>query len=231
MSVESRNRQSTARAEVRRDHIAVQWYARVVRRLRPNGGRLLDFGCGTGELLQRVSSHFEAYGYDASPLARTRCRAAAPNATILEEWESLPATSLDVIVSLHGLERLPRPLATLQGFAAKLVGDGVLFFVVPNPGGLGNRLKGPHWFAYRSAPQGSLPTRAEWVMLLRKAGMEPTSMHGDGLWDAPYVPLLPAALQRALFGIPAKLQALWPFTQPLLPAVLGECLIVTARKH
>ncbi len=213
------------------DRIALWWYARVVRRLRPQGGRLLDFGCGTGYLLKRLSAHFEAYGYDASPFARTQCRSTAPEAVILEEWESLPAASLDIIVALHTFEHLPRPLPTLQGLAAKLVSGGVLFFVVPNPGGLGHRLKDREWFAYRDPTHVSLLTRAEWVMLVRKAGWEVERVRGDGMWDAPYVRFLPTVVQRALFGAPAALQVFWPFGQPFLPPVLGECLIVTARKH
>lgn len=213
------------------DRIALRWYARVLQRLHPSGGRLLDFGCGTGHLLKRLSAHFEAYGYDASPFARTQCRTTAPDAVILEEWESLPAAGLEIIVSLHTLEHLPRPLPVLQGLAEKLVSGGTLFFVVPNPGGLGHQLKGRGWFAYRDATHVSLLTLAEWVMLVRKAGLEVVRVRGDGLWDAPYVPLLPTALQRAFFGAPAALQVFWPFGQLFLPPVLGECLIVTARKH
>jgi len=213
------------------DRMALRWYARVVQRLRPDGGRLLDFGCGTGHLLKRLSAHFEAYGYDASPFARTQCRTTAPDAVILEEWESLPAAGLDIIVSLHTLEHVLQPLPVMRGLAEKLVGGGTLFFVVPNPGGLGHQLKGRGWFAYRDTTHVSLLTLAEWVMLVRKAGLEVVRVRGDGLWDPPYVPLLPTAVQRALFGAPAALQVFWPFGQPFLPPVLGECLIVTARKH
>ncbi len=213
------------------DRIALWWYARVLQRLGPDGGRLLDFGCGTGHLLKRLSSHFEAYGYDASPFARTLCRTTAPDAVVLEDWESIPAASLDIIASLHTLEHLQRPLPTVQALAAKLISGGILFFVVPNSGGLGHRLKGREWFAYRDATHVSLLTRAQWVMLVRKAGLEVVRVRGDGMWDAPYVPLLPTPLQRALFGAPAALQVFWPFGQPFLPPSLGECLIVTARKH
>jgi len=213
------------------DRVALRWYARVVRRLRPEGGRLLDFGCGTGHLLKQLSAHFEAYGYDASPFARTQCRSTAPDAVILEEWESLPPASLDIVVSLHTLEHVARPLPVMQGLAEKLVSGGTLFFVVPNVGGLGHQLKGRDWFAYRDTTHVSLLTRAEWVMFARKAGLEVVRVRGDGLWDAPYIRLLPTALQRAVFGAPAALQVFWPFGQPFLPPVLGECLIVTARKR
>jgi len=149
---------------------------------------------------------------------------------ILEEWESLPSGSFDVIVSLHTLEHLPRPLPTLQGLADKLAAGGVFLFVVPNPGGVGHRLKGRQWFAYRDPTHVSILSRGEWVTLVRKAGLQVVRVRGDGLWDAPYVGAVPTALQRAFFGAPAALQVFCPISRPFLPAALGECLIVEARK-
>ena len=102
------------------DRIALWFYARLVRRLRRTGGRLLDFGCGTGHLLRRLSDHFEAYGYDASPQARGICRLTAPDAVVLEEWQSLPVGSLDVVVCLHTLEHLPHPRATMEALVQRL---------------------------------------------------------------------------------------------------------------
>jgi SAM-dependent methyltransferase len=212
------------------DRLALWWYARVVRRLCPKGGRLLDFGCGTGHLLKRLSAHGEAFGYDSAPLARGRSRRNAPDAVVLEDWESLPVATFDIIVALHTLEHLRHPLVTLQLLTSKLVAGGIFFFVVPNPGGIGRRLKGRQWFAYRDPTHVSLLSRGEWVTLARTAGLGVVSVCGDGLWDAPYVRILPTGVQRALFGAPAAVQVLSPFCRPFLPAALGECLIVTARK-
>ncbi len=212
------------------DRVALWWYARVVRRLCPAGGRLLDFGCGTGHLLKRLTPHFEAYGYDAAPYARNQCRTTAPDAVVLEEWESLPPASFDLIISLHTLEHVPRPLPLIEGLSAKLGRGGLFFFVVPNPGGLGRRLKGPQWFAYRDRTHVRLLSQGEWVTLVRKAGMEVVNVRGDGLWDAPYVRFVPTVLQRAFFGAPAALQVFAPGGRLFLPAVVSECLIVTARK-
>jgi len=212
------------------DRLALWWYARVIRRLRPQGGRLLDFGCGTGHLLKRLSPHFETYGYDAAPFARSRSRVTAPDAVILEEWYSLPPASFDVIVSLHTLEHLPQPLAALQRLASKLAYGGGFFFVVPNPGGIGRRLKGTRWFAYRDPTHVSLLRRSEWTALVRQAGLDVVRVRGDGLWDAPYVPLIPTVVQRAIFGAPAAVQVFWPRARPFLPPAWGECLIVIARK-
>jgi len=212
------------------DRIALWFYARLVRRLRPKGGRLLDFGCGTGHLLRRLSDHFEAYGYDSSPEARTVCRLTASDAVVLEEWESLPAAHLDVVVALHTLEHLAQPRPTMQALAQRLVPGGLFLFVVPNPGGVGHRLKGKRWFAYRDPTHCSVLSRGEWLTLARRVGLNVRWVRGDGLWDPPYVRLLPVGLQRFLFGAPAGVQLLLPLRRPFVPADWGECLIVLAQK-
>jgi len=212
------------------DRIALWFYARLVRRLRPKGGRLLDFGCGTGHLLRRLSDHFEAYGYDSSPEARTVCRLTASDAVVLEEWESLPAAHLDVVVALHTLEHLAQPRPTMQALAQRLVPGGLFLFVVPNPGGVGHRLKGKRWFAYRDPTHCSVLSRGEWLTLARRVGLNVRWVRGDGLWDPPYVRLLPVGVQRFLFGAPAGVQLLLPLRRPFVQADWGECLIVLAQK-
>ncbi|MGH7787541.1 MAG: class I SAM-dependent methyltransferase [Candidatus Binatia bacterium] len=212
------------------DRIALWWYARMVRRLRRRGGRLLDFGCGTGHLLRRLSPHFEAYGYDASAEARSVCRLTASDAVVLEEWESLAADSLDIIVSLHTLEHLPHPRPVVEALVRRLAPGGILLFVVPNPGGLGHRLKGRRWFAFRDPTHCSILSGGEWLTLVRRAGLRVRWVRGDGMWDPPYVPLLPVGVQRAIFGAPAGIQIALPLSRPFLPAALGECLIVAAER-
>jgi len=211
------------------DRIALWFYARVARRLCRRGGRVLDFGCGTGHLLRRLSRRFEAYGYDASPHARNRCRMVAAEAVVLEDWRTLEANSVDLIVALHTLEHIEHPAGLVGELAVRLKPGGVLLFVVPNPGGLGHRLKRKRWFAYRDPTHWSLLSQGEWVMVARRAGLRVDWVHGDGMWDPPYVGWLPESVQRYLFGAPAALQLALPL-RPFLPPALGECLIVAARK-
>lgn len=212
------------------DRVALWFYARLVRRLRPKGGRLLDFGCGTGHLLRRLSDHFEAYGYDASAEARSGCRLTAPDAVVLEEWESLPAGHFDVIVALHALEHLPQPRPVVESMVRHLAPGGLLLFVVPNPSGLGHRMKGRRWFAYRDPTHVSILSRGEWLTMARRCGLTVRWVRGDGMWDPPYVPLLPVGFQRLLFGAPAGVQLLLPLRRPFLPDTFGECLIVAAER-
>ncbi|MBI4516153.1 MAG: class I SAM-dependent methyltransferase [Deltaproteobacteria bacterium] len=212
------------------DRIALWYYARVVRRLGRAGGRLLDYGCGTGHLLKRLTGAFESFGYDASAYARSRARLTAPEAVILEEWASLPPGSLDVVVALHTLEHLRRPHAVMPQLANLLRPGAVFLFVVPNTNSLGRRLKRANWFGHRDPTHYSLLSQGEWVELTRRVGLQLLWVSGDGWWDAPYLPLIPTAIQRPLFGAPAALQLFAPIARPFLPASMGECLIVAARR-
>jgi SAM-dependent methyltransferase len=212
------------------DRVALWYYARVLRKLRPGGGRLLDFGCGSGHLLRRLSDRFETYGYDVSAYARATCRAIAPDTVVLEDWTELELSSLDVVVALHTLEHIDRPLPVMEALSARLRPGGLFLFVVPNPGSLGRWLKRDDWFAYRDPTHRSLLDRNEWSVLSRQAGLHVEWVRGDGMWDAPYLPLLPVALQRILFGAPAAVQLVSPLRRPFLPAFLGECLIFAGVK-
>lgn len=212
------------------DRIALWWYARVIRHLRPQGGRLLDFGCGTGHLLKRLTGAFDAYGYDPSPYARGECRITSPQALVLDDWRTVEPASLHVVVTLHCLEHVAEPQEVLDGLSERLVHGGILFAVVPNTTGLGRRLKGDKWFGYRDPTHCSLLSPKQWITMFNRARLTVEATRGDGLWDAPYVPLLPHPLQRVLFGAPAGLQVFSPIPVPFLPAFLGECLIIRASR-
>jgi len=212
------------------DRVALWYYARMIRRLCPAGGKLLDFGCGTGHLLKRLAEHFEVYGYDPSPYARAESRLQAPTAVILDDWTVLGKESLRAVVALHSLEHLREPAPAVAGLARRLARGGLFLAVVPNPEGLGRRLKGDEWFGYRDPTHHSLLPCREWFEIFRAAGLEVRSVHGDGMWDAPYVALFPSRLQAIFFGMPALLQLLSPTSRPFLPPLLGECLILEAQR-
>ncbi len=59
---------------------------------------------------------------------------------------------------------------------------------------------------------------------------EHEGLRGDGMWDPPYVPLLPVGVQRVLFGAPAGMQLVLPLKRPFIPDAFGECLIVAAER-
>jgi hypothetical protein len=185
---------------------------------------LIEYGCGEGGLLELIAGDFEAFGYDEDPILRQRCRAAVPDAVIFEEWEAAEPASFDVVVALD-CARPPQLAQRLARLTEKVAEGGLLFLVAPNPAGLAHWLKGRH----RGADIAHL-SRGEWMTLMRKADLKVVDIESDGLWDAPYLPVIPTALQRAMCDVPAAVQAYWPISRSLWPPAIGECLLITARK-
>lgn len=204
------------------------WYARVIQRHCPDDGRLIEYGCRDGRFLAHLADEFDTYGYDEDPVLRHQCRAAVPDAVILEDWDAAESEGFEVVVALD-CTRTPRLAGLVARLADKVAVGGLLFIVAPNPGGLAHRLKGRAWFAARNSDLG-LPSRGEWMTLMRKANLKVVDIESDGLWDAPYLPLIPTAVQRAVCDVPVAVQSFWPISRSLWPAAAGECLLITARK-
>lgn len=97
-------------------------------------GRVLDVGCGSGELL----AHYEALGWSAFGIEpapavaeRARRRGLCVHQGTLED-QPWGETSFDLIVFSHSLEHIPDPLASLRAARALLTPDGVVAIHVPN---------------------------------------------------------------------------------------------------
>ncbi len=125
-----------------REGAALTWridaFTRAVAELRPPPARLLDFGCGTGEL----AAAFAARGYVVtggdiaeSMLAEAR-RAFGDQVTwrLLEPSPRLPFDdgAFDVVVASSVLEYLADARAVIAEWARVLGRGGVLAFTVPN---------------------------------------------------------------------------------------------------
>jgi len=210
------------------DRIALGFYARVASRLAEPGASVLEYGSGIGHLSRRRAGRFRSYAYDLSPYARARTASTSPTTTIVDDLAAIEDGAFDLIVSLHVMEHVPVPADTFADFARWLRPGGRLMYVVPNPQGLGHRIKKDRWFAYRDDTHCSLLHRDEWVRLTEAAGMRVEWVRADGLWDPPYVPKVPRPLQLAVFGAPAAVQV--ALGRMVLPKDAGECIVVVARR-
>lgn len=111
-------------------------------------GRLLDVGCGRGELASAfVRRGWSACGVDPSPDAvRVACALGidAREGTLDDvAWD--PA-SFDAVVLHHSLEHVPDPVATLRRAGELLRPGGRLFVAVPYWGCWQRRRFGSRWF-------------------------------------------------------------------------------------
>ncbi len=116
---------------------------------RPFGsGRVLDVGCGRGELLRQLAAlGWKCWGIDISPLAVAKARVLVPGAEVVQatlediHWD----ISFDLITAVHVIEHMPDPRGALSKIASLLAPGGRLFMSIPNIGSFEAKLFGRYW--------------------------------------------------------------------------------------
>lgn len=215
---------------------ARRYFAALVRRYAPPGGperRLLEPGCGLGDLLGLLQHAFACTGVDLIADAAAQAQRRAPRAEVLvgdaASWLAGTTTPLSVVVALHVVEHLADPAQTIRDAYAAMVPGGLLLFATPHPEYALRRFKDRDGDAIGKDPTHiNCHVPAVWRAWCEEAGFDIERQFGDGLWDVPYLPVVPKALQFALFGWPALLQVATRGTW--MPLALGVNQIVVARK-
>ena len=136
------------------------------------GGRLLDFGCGSGAFARLMAGR----GYDVvgvepfslgRPIERPGLRLVrAP----LEELRDDLGT-FDIITTWQVLEHVPDPRAIVAALAQHLAPGGTLVVSVPNFASWQSRLFGPGWFHLDPPRHLSHFERSSLQALVRAAGL------------------------------------------------------------
>ena len=113
-------------------------------------GRLLDFGCGTGEFLTLCQSKgWAVRGLEPDPGAQAV--AAEKHGLPVEDPEriqALPPDRFDVITLWHVLEHIPHLSETIEQLKRTLASTGTLVVAVPNCASLDAAFYGKDWAAY-----------------------------------------------------------------------------------
>ena len=160
-------------------------------------GRLLDVGCGSGDL----ALAFRRQGWAVSGIEPSREAAAIAQGQGLDvhcgtlDDAPWPAGTFDAIVMNHSLEHVGDPLATLRATRRLLVPGGALGVAVPNFRAWQRRAFGSAWF------QLDLPRHLQHFEarslseLARQAGLEPVRTRSNSMMAG-----LPSTVQYALLG-------------------------------
>jgi SAM-dependent methyltransferase len=127
--------------------VAVRRIEMIERASGIRGGRLLDVGCGTGEVLLAA----QARGWSAHGVEPERTAAQTARARGLEvrgerlEESGLPERSYDVVSAFHVLEHVPDSRAFLRTLARWARPGGFVTIEVPNWGSVQRRRLGARW--------------------------------------------------------------------------------------
>jgi len=210
---------------------ARRFYALIVKRYRKSG-KLLEIGCGLGHMLARLEDSFETYGIDVADYALEQAKKGAPKTQFrrmaAEQIGEFGDGAFDIIVALHVFEHVERPEEIAAICANALRPGGLLVMATPNMASPWVKRKGQEWYGFTDPTHISMHRPETWYRMLGDAGFRTVRAFGDGWWDVPYIPIVPAKLQLLLFGLPAILQTVTAL--PFIPVRFGEGLIVVAEK-
>lgn len=215
---------------------ARRYFAALIRRYAPSGGRerkLLEMGCGLGDLLMLLQEDFSCIGVDLIPRSIESTRRIAPKAEAYvgdaTDFSRYTDDELSVVVALHLVEHLPQPEHTIRDIYRVLRPGGLFFFATPHPEYSLRRFKDRENDAIgKDKTHINCHIPATWKQWCEAAGFSVIKHFGDGLWDVPYLPLIPTKIQFALFGLPAFIQVMTRTT--FMPLALGVNQINIVRK-
>jgi 2-polyprenyl-3-methyl-5-hydroxy-6-metoxy-1,4-benzoquinol methylase len=213
---------------------ARRYYAALVQRYAPrDGGSLLEMGCGLGHLLGLLQDDFHCIGIDLIDYSIEQTKLNAPKA----EAYQMDATDLSrfekgtfsAVVALHLVEHLEDPQGTIRQVADLLKSGGVFLFATPHPDYSLRRFKDRENDAIgKDKTHVNVHPPQQWRAWCEAAGMTMVKHFGDGLWDVPYLPLIPKGIQFGMFGLPALAQVITRTT--FTPLSMGVNQIGIARK-
>lgn len=169
------------------DRPALGWYVRLVRRY-IGDGPYLDFGCGTGHLVRRLSAQGPASGFEVSEYSACTARGIAEGCEIYTTLADIPSEHFGGITAVHVLEHLTDDVASevLTTWQRALRPGARVLVVMPDPSGRARDLAGGRWTGFQDATHINLKPHAEWRAVFQSAGFDVLREGSDGLWNVPY---------------------------------------------
>lgn len=155
------------RAERRAD---VAYIADAVNSLPP--GRVLDIGCGLGELLEQIEDKHQLHGLDPSTRSIEICRqhtGAELHLGVLENLVGRQA-EFDAIIAHHVIEHVDEPVDFVSAIWSMLAADGLFICGTPDFASAAARRFGDRFRLLHDPTHVSLFTEDSLIRLLRDTG-------------------------------------------------------------
>lgn len=172
------------------DRIGLLFYSNIIKNyFKPD--TVLDYGCGTGHLLKRLSrikTIKTTYGFDVSEYAKNEAKKNAKQSIIINSIDHLDNNSVDIIIALHIIEHINDNELKKIIFTFKriLKNDGIIIFSTPAKDGFAHKIKKKKWIGFSDKTHINLKSFKEWTKFFNSNDIELFKSSNDGLWDFPY---------------------------------------------
>lgn len=142
----------------------------LIRSIKPSG-KLLEVGCGRGELLDSLKRYYSVFGIDISSSAIIEASKALVrnNLEIADIEKEDIHGKYDIILAFDVLEHLRNPSKTILKIKKALNRNGIFIFSVPNNYGMFGKFA-TSFFNYTDKTHVSAYKRSQWIDILKNAG-------------------------------------------------------------
>ena len=132
-------------------------------------GRLLEIGCGSGVLLNKLKDDFDVFGIDISEYAiKKACeKIDKEELKVLNIEKEDINGNFDVIIAFDVMEHLKNPDKVIKKIKKLLIKDGIFIFSVPNNYGIFGRFM-TNIFNFIDKTHVSTFRREKWINLLKQ---------------------------------------------------------------
>jgi len=222
-------------------HYSLNKWRRLIERLKPSGGQLLDVGCGTGDFLALMATVpcWQVMGIEPNAEA-VRYASNMCGLKVLQgelPMPELPTAEYDVITMWHVLEHISNPVAVLGEVHRLLKADGILVLSLPMADSLEAQWFGANWAGYDVPRHLVTFSRVSFVRFMERMGFQVEEQLGlvwgfVSLWQSLYFVLVDKfALTGNVFRFLSML-----ILAPILPCIrfligrhLGVAVFVARR--
>jgi len=168
----------------------------------PFPARLLDVGCGNGDLLVQMRSlGWSVEGVEVDPAAARTARARGLEVRQGELLQQrYPSDFFDAVTMSHLIEHVYDPVSLLQEARRVLKPTGTLIVLTPNSQSMGARLYGQDWRGWEPPRHLHIFNLHNMRAMLERAGLTPIRVAGIARWAGDILAASAQLSQQRILG-------------------------------